>query len=229
LNKTDRQVLFDIGDQVTFWAGSDGKQVGTVAKLNPKRAKVNCDKTVWNVPYSILNHSCDTIGSERSQRMQRLQEVSEQAQSLMNQYGLHNWSFQFNGAQKQLGSCNYTKRQITLSRIVAVHKTAEQVTDVILHEIAHALAGWEAGHGPKWKEIASRLGARPESRTPESDEIAEIQRTIKKNIQVGNTVTFEDRKGRLHQGVVLRKNPKTAKVKCPEDIWLVAYAKLTIL
>ncbi len=33
--------------------------------------------------------------------------------------------------------------------------------DTLLHEIAHALAGPEAGHGPAWKAVAVRIGATP--------------------------------------------------------------------
>lgn len=36
------------------------------------------------------------------------------------------------------------------------------VLDVILHEIAHFVAGAEAGHGPAWKRACLRVGARPE-------------------------------------------------------------------
>lgn len=35
------------------------------------------------------------------------------------------------------------------------------VRDTILHEIAHALAGHAAGHGPVWKGVCRRIGARP--------------------------------------------------------------------
>lgn len=37
---------------------------------------------------------------------------------------------------------------------------AKEVHETILHEIAHALAGPGAGHGPKWREMARRVGAR---------------------------------------------------------------------
>lgn len=32
------------------------------------------------------------------------------------------------------------------------------VENVILHEIAHALAGQEAGHGPRWRAVALWIG-----------------------------------------------------------------------
>jgi SprT-like family len=37
----------------------------------------------------------------------------------------------------------------------------EEVRDTILHEVAHALAGpANTGHGPKWREMARRVGAK---------------------------------------------------------------------
>ena len=37
---------------------------------------------------------------------------------------------------------------------------------MLLHEIAHALAGPRTGHGAVWREIAERIGARPEVLAP---------------------------------------------------------------
>ena len=37
----------------------------------------------------------------------------------------------------------------------------EEVYDTLLHEIAHALAGPGAGHGPVWKAICIKIGAKP--------------------------------------------------------------------
>ncbi len=201
---------------------------GTVVKLNPKRAVVECPTASWRVPYSTLRHECDTLKNKRAQRMQRLTEVADQARQLMTRYGLSDWSFKFSGARKQLGSCNFTNRQIIVSRIAVINQTPDQITDVILHEIAHALAGWEAGHGPKWKSIAIQLGATPKSFTPLSKEIAEAEQIIKAKIKIGDMVTFEDRNGQIHEGIVLRKNPMTVKIKCPENIWLVPYMRLSM-
>ena len=35
-----------------------------------------------------------------------------------------------------------------------------QVAGTTIHELAHVLAGWNAGHGPIWKEACERLGLR---------------------------------------------------------------------
>ncbi len=80
------------------------------------------------------------------------------------------WRFAFDGARTRLGSCRYRSRLITVSGVLAGLNDEEVCIDTVLHEIAHALAGHEAGHGPEWKHIAQRLGARPE-RCTSSEEV----------------------------------------------------------
>ena len=70
------------------------------------------------------------------------------------------WSFDFDWAKRRAGLCNYTERRISLSRHFVASHNLEQATQVILHEIAHALAGSAAGHGAQWKAVAKSLGYR---------------------------------------------------------------------
>ncbi|MXW15495.1 MAG: SprT family zinc-dependent metalloprotease [Rhodothermaceae bacterium] len=227
-NGANWQVLFDIGDQVKFSTSPHVYQTGTIKKLNPKRAVVDCDTSIWNVSYGLLNHVSDATSNERYQRLERLAKIAKQARKLMDQHGLQNWSVGFNGSLRRLGTCNYRKKQILLSQTQSVRRTPAETTDVILHEIAHALAGSDAGHGLKWKAIASRIGARPKSCAAESTEVSEKQQAIKKALQVGETVTFKNRKQQTLTGVVIRKNPKTATVEVSGGIWRISYIRLTI-
>jgi predicted SprT family Zn-dependent metalloprotease len=48
-----------------------------------------------------------------------------------------------------------------LSIYFASLNSADEVRDTVLHELAHALAGKAAGHGPHWKAICLKIGARP--------------------------------------------------------------------
>jgi predicted SprT family Zn-dependent metalloprotease len=81
---------------------------------------------------------------------------------LMKRFGLATWEFGFNRRKRSLGLCRYTEQRIELSlHFVAAHDEVS-IRDVILHEIAHALAGHEAAHGPLWRAIAEAIGARPE-------------------------------------------------------------------
>ena len=47
------------------------------------------------------------------------------------------------------------------ARTRALEGSEEQLLDTVLHEIAHAIAGHEAGHGLLWKATARRIGATP--------------------------------------------------------------------
>ncbi|MGW9020230.1 SprT-like domain-containing protein [Leucobacter chromiiresistens] len=68
------------------------------------------------------------------------------------------WTFAFDHAKKRAGLCNYTDRRITVSRYLAEKFADDDIHQVLLHEVAHALAGPAAAHGPRWKAIAEEIG-----------------------------------------------------------------------
>lgn len=68
------------------------------------------------------------------------------------------WSFDFDSAKTRAGLCDYTHRRITVSRHLAGRFDDDEIHQVLLHEVAHAIAGSRAGHGPKWKATAAELG-----------------------------------------------------------------------
>lgn len=73
------------------------------------------------------------------------------------------WSFEWDNAVRRAGSCSLGGKRITLSRtLFAIESNRDSALDTIMHEIAHALAGPGAGHGPTWKRVAARVGASPE-------------------------------------------------------------------
>jgi predicted SprT family Zn-dependent metalloprotease len=84
------------------------------------------------------------------------------ARQLMTAHGLQHWTLGINRRKRALGLCRYDQRRIELSLYFLTSQDAAQVRDTILHEIAHALAGREAGHGPRWKAMCQKVGARPE-------------------------------------------------------------------
>ena len=222
----DAQVCFEIGDRVRFFTADGSSLTGTVEKLNPKRARVRCGADVWVVPYAALDHLSGYTARNRRKRAMRLKEVAALARELMDRHGLAEWTLRFNAAQKKLGECRPRQKLILLSRAHAVNGVREQVIDTILHEIAHALVGPGAGHGPAWKAIADRIGATPKSCTPESHEARRRREAAKANFRTGDTVSFIAR-GVTRTGVIVRMNPKRAKVKCGDIAWSVPYAKLS--
>jgi len=93
----------------------------------------------------------------------QLVDAEQLADSLMQQHGLTpKWRFGFNHARRQLGICRFTSKRIELSRHMVTANTEAEVRETLLHEIAHALAGHRAGHGPKWRAICLKIGAKPQ-------------------------------------------------------------------
>jgi RimJ/RimL family protein N-acetyltransferase/predicted SprT family Zn-dependent metalloprotease len=78
---------------------------------------------------------------------------------------LENWKFEFDSAKRRAGLCNYTEQKIQLSKYhVDIHSVDENM-QVVLHEVAHAMAGSEAGHSKVWLATAKRIGYRAEKFT----------------------------------------------------------------
>lgn len=88
--------------------------------------------------------------------------VEKLARELFQKHGLVNYSFGFDRAVRRAGLCNYTQKRITLSKHFVAAAEFESIEQVLLHEIAHALAGQAAGHGQVWRAKASKLGYRHE-------------------------------------------------------------------
>lgn len=88
-------------------------------------------------------------------------EVARVARTLLHEHGLGHVPFEFDRAKARYGACWYRGGKavkISLSEPMCQVNTLERCTEVILHEIAHALAGRAAGHGPVWRATARRIG-----------------------------------------------------------------------
>lgn len=94
--------------------------------------------------------------------MANINEVTAFARSKMNEHGLTGWIFQYDRATQRFGVCKYGPKVISLSEKLVRANSLEQCQDTALHEIAHALAGHKAGHGPAWKAQCRLIGAKPE-------------------------------------------------------------------
>ena len=58
------------------------------------------------------------------------------------------WTFGFDNAKKRAGLCNYTAKRITVSRYLAARYDDDEIHQILLHEVAHALAGPARGARP---------------------------------------------------------------------------------
>lgn len=86
------------------------------------------------------------------------QRVRHWADALIALHLDSSWSFGFDNAKRRAGLCDYSRRRISVSRYLSARYDDETNHQTLLHEVAHALAGPKAGHGPKWKAIARDLG-----------------------------------------------------------------------
>lgn len=99
-----------------------------------------------------------------------LEHAENLARDLMHHYGLHDWSFEFDRAKRRFGRCSHSRKLISLSKHLVALNDEHEVQDTILHEIAHALAGRGAGHGPEWRAMCREVGAKVERCYTESVE-----------------------------------------------------------
>lgn len=88
-------------------------------------------------------------------------EIRDFAVSKMREHGLYTWYFEFGNMKRRLGDCTYGIQRIRYSNFY-LHLPEEEWKDTILHEIAHALAGPAAKHGPVWRAMAREVGAKPQ-------------------------------------------------------------------
>ena len=90
--------------------------------------------------------------------MAELNRVRTWATALIDLHLDRSWTFGFDNAKTRAGLCNYSHKRISVSKYLAAKYEDDEIHQVLLHEVAHAMAGTRAGHGPRWKAIASDLG-----------------------------------------------------------------------
>jgi len=83
------------------------------------------------------------------------------AREKMEQHGLAHWTFKFDGAVRRLGYCSSHRQVLSFSTQFIKLNDESVFIDTVLHEIAHALVGHQAGHGYIWKQKAKELGCSP--------------------------------------------------------------------
>ena len=104
-------------------------------------------------------------------------EVFGFARRLMKEHGVGHLSLEFVVSKKERGACVFDANgpvKIVLSKFWTKRLPKRLVADTILHEIAHAIVGYEAGHGPVWKRMAKLLGANPHY-APHDEEIHRLR------------------------------------------------------
>lgn len=80
------------------------------------------------------------------------------AEALISMHLDETWTFDFDHAKRRAGLCDYRRKRISVSRYLAARFEDDDIHQTLLHEVAHALAGHPAAHGPEWKKIAREIG-----------------------------------------------------------------------
>lgn len=104
------------------------------------------------------------IDDSPSTTAEALEAIERVAHRELDRHGLTalGWTFRWDHARRRAGLCRWDRREISLSRhLFAIAANRDDALDTILHEIAHALVGRDAGHGAEWKRVASSIGATP--------------------------------------------------------------------
>lgn len=88
-----------------------------------------------------------------------LNRAEQIAQELINKH-CPEYKFKYDNAKRRFGQCHYRNRTIKLSRPLTQINNEAQVTDTILHEIAHALTPGKH-HNKHWQRKAEEIGCNP--------------------------------------------------------------------
>lgn len=158
---TESALQFNVDDRVSF-RYRDQIVTGRIARLNPKRALVVCDRNdEYRVPYAILTREASEVADVDGilDDALLLAELEKQATALIKRHGLKGWRFAFDNATRRAGSCRFGTRTITLSRHLARNAPEAEILDTLLHEISHALVGPRHNHDAVWRAKAIELGS----------------------------------------------------------------------
>lgn len=88
---------------------------------------------------------------------------------LLEEFNLSSrYGFCYNHCKYTLGRCHMAMGRrrgvISLSADFVTNNSYEIITDILLHEIAHALVGGRHGHDKVWQKKALELGATPDAK-----------------------------------------------------------------
>lgn len=144
------------GERVVF--ACRGRQLsGAIIRLNPRRAHVLCDNDEeYAVPYGRIER---LEANPPSDNEETLRVVRKLAETLLAEHGLAGWGFDFDHATRRAGCCDYRRKRISLALQLARRASEEEITDTLLHEIAHALVGKKHNHDAVWRAKAQEIGS----------------------------------------------------------------------
>lgn len=160
------------------------------------------------------------MNEERQKTQHSLAKIENYANDLIAKHLPEGWTFAWNNRAHANGVCNYGKMEIQLSKKLNPFRMWDDIHETIIHEIAHAIAGWEAKHGVVFQRVFKSLGG---SGNRCSSDNASVHVAHKWEMRYGSEVVKR----------YFRKPGKTTFEKLPHT-WLTnrkeeTYGKLTIV
>ncbi|MCD4689695.1 MAG: SprT-like domain-containing protein [Desulfuromonadaceae bacterium] len=145
-----------VDEEVTF--GCRGRRLsGRVVRLNQRRVHVLCDnEQEYAVPYERIVAPARNPSDDNGRRLTAIQ---KQADHLLREHGLADWSFDFDHATRRAGCCDYRRKRISLALQFSRRASEAEIADTLLHEISHALVGKKHNHDKVWRAKAQELGS----------------------------------------------------------------------
>jgi predicted SprT family Zn-dependent metalloprotease len=94
--------------------------------------------------------------------MASLIQTQLEANALLRQHGLYaqGWRFIWDNAKTRGGQCKHRERTISMSKYLVPLWSEDQVTQTLIHEVAHAVVGPGNGHGRVWQAQMRAMGVR---------------------------------------------------------------------
>lgn len=77
---------------------------------------------------------------------------------VMTRLNISGWEVDFDNAKRRAGVCKYGPQVISFSRHFLANAPLDEIRNTVLHEIAHIIAGYDAGHGAEWVRVAQAIG-----------------------------------------------------------------------
>jgi predicted SprT family Zn-dependent metalloprotease len=92
---------------------------------------------------------------------ERVQYFLEKAELLLCKYGLLDWTVVVDRSVRRAGCCYAYQKRVSLSYylLTSDNISEDDIINIILHEVAHAIVGVEHGHDEVWKEKAVQIGS----------------------------------------------------------------------
>lgn len=110
---------------------------GSITRIISKTATVStANAGNWRLHYRFLSRVSTKAVRDPSYVPKA---VAAKADRLLRKHGLKGWSFQFDEASTRGGICDHQIQTISMARGFCQKASEAEWTDVLLHEIAHAL------------------------------------------------------------------------------------------